>query len=165
MILLIDDREKAPLFATGPPPGFAGIARARLVTGDYSIQGHEDRIAIERKMPSEVYYTCGRGRARFRRALERMREMVRRGGLALIVVEGSRAAIGAAGRRRAARGYRAKNGKAMMACSGVARGRACGRPGVRLSWGVCSFVLCAWHRAEFRRTMQWRRGNERLSRP
>lgn len=94
MILLIDDREKAP-FLLPPPsaPDAHGLAaetrRVRLATGDYSLAGLEALVAVERKTPRELYHTVGSGRARFEHELQRMRAMLDRGGRAAIVVEGS----------------------------------------------------------------------------
>ncbi len=56
---------------------------ATLRTGDYSIDGHQDRIACERKSLSDLYTTLGQGRARFIRELERLNAM----DFAAVVVE------------------------------------------------------------------------------
>jgi ERCC4-type nuclease len=45
-----------------------------LKTGDYSIAGHEGDLAIERKSKMDLVGTITRGRKRFERELERMRE-------------------------------------------------------------------------------------------
>ena len=45
---------------------------ATLNAGDYSIVGHENEIAIERKSPEDLYGSIGRGRGRFQRELERL---------------------------------------------------------------------------------------------
>lgn len=44
-----------------------------LKSGDYSIEGMESRIAIERKSLSDLYSTLTHGRERFERELERLR--------------------------------------------------------------------------------------------
>jgi len=49
--------------------------RATLQTGDYSIQGLEDKIAIERKSAADLCQTITHGRDRFVRELERMQLM------------------------------------------------------------------------------------------
>lgn len=54
-----------------------------LPTGDYSIQGHESSIAIERKSLNDLYGTLGGGRERFERELVRLSQMK----VAHIVVE------------------------------------------------------------------------------
>lgn len=86
--IVIDTREQKPL----PIPG--SVVKT-LKTGDYSIEGHEGEIVIERKTPAELYQTCGSGRARFVKELERMRSYVFRA----IVIEGTPTMIGSAGDR------------------------------------------------------------------
>jgi len=44
-----------------------------LTTGDYSIQGLENLVAIERKSLSDLVTCCGRERKRFERELDRLR--------------------------------------------------------------------------------------------
>jgi ERCC4-type nuclease len=56
-----------------------------LETGDYSIDGWEDRICVERKTLEDLYGTLGKGRERFEREFERMRAMP----FAAVVVEAS----------------------------------------------------------------------------
>jgi ERCC4-type nuclease len=46
-----------------------------LRTGDYSVIGLEDRIAIERKSLPDAYGSIGRGRDRFEREWQRMAEL------------------------------------------------------------------------------------------
>lgn len=58
---------------------------AGLETGDYSIEGYESRIAIERKSLDDLYGTLGYGRQRFERELERLAEME----CAAVVIEAS----------------------------------------------------------------------------
>lgn len=76
--IVIDTREQKPL----PIPG---ALRKALKTGDYSIEGFEGEITIERKTPAELYAMCGTERRRFERELERMREFMFRA----IVIEGT----------------------------------------------------------------------------
>jgi len=77
---VIDTREQAP-FAfegiTGDRGRVLEIAKSRvgLKTGDYSIRGLEDVIAVERKSKVDLYGTVGRGRERFERELERLAAM------------------------------------------------------------------------------------------
>jgi ERCC4-type nuclease len=81
--ILVDQQEKLPF-------GFRGLnsdARdgrrelvvptkaVRLVTGDYSIEGFESRVACERKNASDLFCSLGRGRARFQRELVRLNAM------------------------------------------------------------------------------------------
>lgn len=54
-----------------------------LKSGDYSIEGIEDRISVERKSLSDLYSTLGQGRERFERELQRLSEME----VAAVVIE------------------------------------------------------------------------------
>jgi ERCC4-type nuclease len=56
-----------------------------LATGDYSVAGFEDRIAIERKTKEDAYSSLGWGRARFQREAERLGRL----DFAAIVIEAS----------------------------------------------------------------------------
>lgn len=82
-VIIRDSREKAPW-------GFHGIQTdadqkhrplvvrceyAYLPTGDYSIAGLEDQIAIERKSLEDFYSTIGGHRERFEREIARLAEM------------------------------------------------------------------------------------------
>jgi len=77
-LIVVDTRECLPL-------GFPGSARQGLKTGDYAIQGMEDRCAIERKELSDFLACVGRERARFERELERLSAME----YAAVVIEAS----------------------------------------------------------------------------
>ena len=70
MQIVIDTREQLPYTfqAINPPPD---TIRKVLVSGDYSVEGFEDRIAIERKSKVDFYGSVGRGRRRFEAELER----------------------------------------------------------------------------------------------
>ena len=74
--IVIDTREQLPY-------AFEGAVTGTLASGDYSIAGLEDRVAIERKSKADAYASLGRGRARFRREVERLAEL----DYAAIVVE------------------------------------------------------------------------------
>ena len=79
-VTVIDTREQAP-FAFRGIVGDRGrdlevvTCRSGLRTGDYSVQGLEDAVAVERKSKTDLYGTVGRGRARFERELERLAAM------------------------------------------------------------------------------------------
>ena len=75
-IIAIDTREQRPY-------EFPGAEVRTLATGDYSIVGLEDQVAVERKTKADAYCSLGQGRARFRRELERLALF----GYAAIVVE------------------------------------------------------------------------------
>ena len=70
MIIIQDTREQTPysFSCIAPPPH---VEVAMLTTGDYSLAGYTDQIAIERKSLADCYSTFGQGRARFQRELER----------------------------------------------------------------------------------------------
>jgi DNA excision repair protein ERCC-4 len=91
--ILVDQREKAPFDFVGyladQRHGGGGMivtcSSAHLKTGDYTISGHEDRIAVERKSREDAYGTIGQGRDRFEREIERLNAMP----WAAVVVEDS----------------------------------------------------------------------------
>ena len=70
-VIVVDTREQAPFTfqEINPPPS---IIYGGLRTGDYSIQGYELRIAIERKSLIDLFGSVGSGRKRFQREMERM---------------------------------------------------------------------------------------------
>jgi ERCC4-type nuclease len=95
MTIVVDSREKLPY-------RFAGVrSKVRvphaddevtfllqfgyLVSGDYSLAGLTDRVAVERKSIDDLYGTLGRGRDRFRDECERLSSL----DLAAIVIEGT----------------------------------------------------------------------------
>ena len=47
----------------------------KLATGDYSIEGHEDKVCVERKSKVDLFGTLTSGRDRFERELIRMTKM------------------------------------------------------------------------------------------
>ena len=63
--IVIDTREQLPY-------AFDGAVVKTLSTGDYSLLGLEDKVAVERKSTADAYASLGRGRARFRREVERL---------------------------------------------------------------------------------------------
>jgi DNA excision repair protein ERCC-4 len=77
--IVVDTREQAGYTFDGMP-GRAGeqivvpVVSQGLKSGDYSIQGLEDRVAVERKSLQDAYGTFGQGRERFERELERLAE-------------------------------------------------------------------------------------------
>jgi DNA excision repair protein ERCC-4 len=68
--IIIDSREKNPLVfrkfgeIEGTKVGYLNV-------GDYSLEGYENKIAIERKEIGDLFGTLGRGHKRFRAELER----------------------------------------------------------------------------------------------
>lgn len=67
--IIVDTREQTPLLFTRLPS-----VRGTLQTGDYSAQGCEDLLAIERKSIADLVGCCtGDNRDRFTRELHRLR--------------------------------------------------------------------------------------------
>lgn len=77
-VIAVDTREQRPY-------RFSRYEVRTLATGDYSIVGLEDRIAIERKRLEELFSITGRDRERFERELARMAPL----DYAAIVIEAS----------------------------------------------------------------------------
>ena len=67
--LVQDSREQLPLFKPKP-----WIVSKGLKAGDYSIQGYEDIVSIERKSISDLLGTLGKGRDRFERELDKLKD-------------------------------------------------------------------------------------------
>ena len=63
--VIVDSREKLPY-------EFQKSMQASLYAGDYSIEGLEQVIAIERKSKNDMYSTIGQHRERFVRELEKL---------------------------------------------------------------------------------------------
>lgn len=63
--IVIDTREQLPY-------KFKGSVTKTLKSGDYSILGLEDVVAIERKTKKDAYSSCGKGRVRFEKELMRL---------------------------------------------------------------------------------------------
>jgi len=81
MIVLADTREQTPW--TFDDQGIV-VERASLETGDYSLPGLEQRVAIERKSLDDWTGTVMRSRGRFYRELERLRAYAFR----CVIIEG-----------------------------------------------------------------------------
>jgi len=67
--LIQDTREQKPLFKS-----FPWVVEKALKAGDYSIQGFETVVAIERKSVNDLYGSLGQGRKRFEREMQRLME-------------------------------------------------------------------------------------------
>ena len=65
IVILIDTREQLPL-------ALPNSRRATLSTGDYSVEGYENLIAVERKSHSDFVGCVAQGRDRFERELARL---------------------------------------------------------------------------------------------
>lgn len=82
MEIVIDTRERQPYEFPDRP-----IRRASLDTGDYSVTGFEDTVAIERKTLHGLALSVGTHRERFETELRRAQTLER----FAVVVEGTRA--------------------------------------------------------------------------
>jgi len=74
MIIVIDTREQNP-WSFRKSEHIEGTVKNKLNVGDYSIQGYESKIAIERKSAVDLFGTLGKGHKRFQRELERAEGM------------------------------------------------------------------------------------------
>jgi len=63
--IIIDTREQLPF-------DFPGAITRTLRTGDYSLDGLEDKICVERKSKADLFGSLGHGRARVEREFQRM---------------------------------------------------------------------------------------------
>lgn len=70
MHIIIDTREQQP-FVFRKSKLVEGTIRKKLDVGDYSIQGMEHKIALERKSPADLFKTIGKDHKRFKRELTR----------------------------------------------------------------------------------------------
>ena len=66
-VIVIDTREQEP-YAFHPER--AAVVRRALPAGDYSVEGMEQRVAVERKTLPDLVQTVIRERERFRRELQ-----------------------------------------------------------------------------------------------
>jgi len=71
-VVLVDTREQMPFLFTGYT-NWIGATRAQaLPAGDYSVEGMEELLALERKSLSDLVGSLMSGRARFLRECERL---------------------------------------------------------------------------------------------
>jgi len=69
--IIVDTREQKPFLFKGIDPQPKIIIK-KLDTGDYSLEGYSDQICVERKSVIDLFGSCGSGRERFQREIERM---------------------------------------------------------------------------------------------
>jgi len=74
MKVIVDTREQHPLKFSNSNI-IEGTVIRKLDVGDYSIEGLEDKIAIERKSPQDLFGTLGKGHKRFKAELERAKSL------------------------------------------------------------------------------------------
>lgn len=79
IIAIVDSREQMPLDLSPLKTTTKG-----LKTGDYSAEGYEEKIAIERKSIQDFVACCGRERARFEKEIGRLHSYPYRA----IIIEG-----------------------------------------------------------------------------
>lgn len=70
---VIDTREQTPLTLEVKPGQVLASESGTLYTGDYSIKGLENHVAIERKSLSDLMGCIGSGRERFEKEILRLR--------------------------------------------------------------------------------------------
>jgi DNA excision repair protein ERCC-4 len=87
--IVVDTREQQPYtfkgLSTGGKPIAVPLHRGVLHSGDYSIQGFEGRVAVERKSLSDLYSTLGQRRKQFEAEHRRLQAFE----FAAVVVEAS----------------------------------------------------------------------------
>lgn len=85
LVAIVDTREQLPLDLRWRSGEGLKTIRRKLDTGDYSLDGFEDRISVERKSIPDLMGCIGKGRDRFERELERILLIPTRA----VVVEGN----------------------------------------------------------------------------
>lgn len=70
---VVDTREQTPLKLQLKPGEVLKAERGNLYTGDYSIKGLENHVAIERKSIDDLMGCIGKDRERFEREIARLR--------------------------------------------------------------------------------------------
>jgi DNA excision repair protein ERCC-4 len=89
--IVVDTREQLPYtFAgltsdakAGRLPIAVETITGTIESGDYTIEGMANRVAVERKSKADLFGTIGKGRERFQRELARLNELE----FAIVVVE------------------------------------------------------------------------------
>lgn len=71
MRIVVDSREQAPFPFRGPRYEGVSVEVGTLGTGDYSLAGLTDKVAVERKELADLVACLGRERERFERELQR----------------------------------------------------------------------------------------------
>lgn len=75
MKIVVDTREQAPFAFSGVQYQGAEVTTGTLDTGDYSLAGLTDKVAVERKSLPDLVACLGRERERFERELLRARAL------------------------------------------------------------------------------------------
>lgn len=69
LTIIIDTREQLPYLFKDYP---CNVIKKGLKSGDYSLQGYENEITIERKSKEDLFQSLGRGRERFEKEFQRL---------------------------------------------------------------------------------------------
>ena len=85
--IIIDTREQLPLWNKSTKT--QEVLRKKLDTGDYSMEGYENKFAIERKNCGDLFGTLGKGHKRFKKEIERALKL----DYFAIIIEGSHTSI------------------------------------------------------------------------
>ena len=75
LVVVRDSREQEPFDFSGDAYAGTTVVQGSLVTGDYSVRGLENRVAVERKSLPDLVHCLGADRERFTRELERSRAL------------------------------------------------------------------------------------------
>ena len=73
--IIVDSREQAPFAFSGDAYRGTEVVTGTLDTGDYSLAGLADKVAVERKSVPDLVACLGRERERFERELLRARAL------------------------------------------------------------------------------------------
>ena len=87
--IIIDSREQRPYMFKNIKPEPPETIVKGLATGDYSIDGLENKICVERKSIADLFSSVGSGRKRFEREMARMSEF----DYAALIIESSLSSI------------------------------------------------------------------------
>lgn len=71
-IVIVDTREQAPFEFTGHRNWIAGTKSQKLAAGDYSVEGMERLLALERKSLTDLITTLMQNRSTFLKSCERL---------------------------------------------------------------------------------------------
>lgn len=74
-VVIVDSREQATYSFVRFENWIAGVERRKVAAGDYSVEGMESLLAVERKSLADVIRTAIHERARFFRQCERMAKL------------------------------------------------------------------------------------------
>ncbi len=73
LTIIVDTREQVPFIFSSIEPK-PNVIYKGLPTGDYTLQGYESQVIIERKSKPDLFGSCGQGRDRLRREFARLSE-------------------------------------------------------------------------------------------